>query len=182
MWIVLDAGRLMRARVEDPQRDFRLTKLDYAVNAAVSLAHVASQTGDRVGLLVYGRTIQGRVGLGRGAGHLRSIIEALAQARAEASEADHGLAVRTLLHAQTRRSLVIWVTDFPETPSTPEVIEYAAKMTERHLVVFGALTQPDLLELAQRRPSTKDEMFRHAVAVDVCSRRKRCSADCGSAG
>ena len=44
VWIVLDAGRLLRARVGGP------SKLDYAVNAALSLAHVASLSGDNVGL------------------------------------------------------------------------------------------------------------------------------------
>ena len=52
-------------------------------------------SGDRVGLLVYGQQIQQRVLPGRGPAHLRFIVEALAQARAEASEADH---LRALLH------------------------------------------------------------------------------------
>ena len=51
VWIVVDAGRLLRARVLDPARPVALSKFDYAVNAALSLAQVASQTGDRVGLL-----------------------------------------------------------------------------------------------------------------------------------
>ena len=46
VWIVVDAGRLLRARVLDPARPVPLSKLDYAVNAALSLAQVASQTGD----------------------------------------------------------------------------------------------------------------------------------------
>ena len=49
VWIVVDAGRLMRAR------DGRHTGLDRAVNAAFALAQVASGAGDRVALLAYGR-------------------------------------------------------------------------------------------------------------------------------
>ncbi len=56
IWLVLDAGRLLRARVD------RLTKLDYAMNAALSLAQVAFYSGDRVALLAYGRKPQQRVG------------------------------------------------------------------------------------------------------------------------
>src|SRR5258707_3232546 len=80
-WLVMDAGRLLRARVGE------LSKLDLAVNAALSLAQIALYSGDRTGLIVYGRTIQQRVGLGRGLSHMRSIIECLASVREEASEA-----------------------------------------------------------------------------------------------
>ena len=56
VWLVLDAGRLLRARVD------HLTKLDYTVNAALSLAQVAFYSGDRVALLAYDRKLQQRVG------------------------------------------------------------------------------------------------------------------------
>ena len=40
------------------------SKLDLSVNAALSLTQIALYSGDRVGLLVYGRDVQQRVGLG----------------------------------------------------------------------------------------------------------------------
>ncbi len=171
VWIVLDTGRLLRARVEDPQRGFRPSKLDYAVDTALSLAQVAVQQGDRVGLLAYGRSVQRLVRVGRGPLHLRAIVDALSQVRAETSEADHALAARALLHTQSRRSLIIWITDFAETAITPEVIESAGQMAGRHVVVFSAVSQPDLLAMEHSIPKTEEEMFRHAAALEVIERR-----------
>lgn len=171
VWIVLDAGRLLRAEVQRDDSEIRLAKLDYAVNAALSLAQVATQCGDRVGLLAYGRGIQQNLAAGRGPSHLRSIVDCLAQVRGEAAEADHSRAARVLLTEQSRRSLVVWITDFAETPTTPEVIEYAMQMTKRHLVVFTAMNQPDLTALADRIPRTTGEMYRHAAALEIASRR-----------
>ena len=171
VWIVLDAGRLLRAEIEQEQKELRLSKLDYAVNAALSLAQVATQCGDRVGLLAYGRTIQQHVPAGRGAVHLRAIVDCLAQVHAEPSEADHSRAVRLLLTGQSRRCLVVWITDFAETPTTPEVIEYAMQMTKRHLVVFTAMNQPDLTVLARTTPQHTDDMYRHAAALEIVHRR-----------
>ena len=183
IWIVLDAGRLLRAEAqqEAPQGaqqevqlepgNLRISKLDYAVNAALSLAQVATQCGDRVGLLAYGRAIQFNVAAGRGALHLRSIVDCLAQVRPEASEADHSRAARVLLTEQSRRSLVVWITDFAETPTTPEVVEYAMQMTQQHLVVFSAMNQPDLTALAESAPQTAEEMYRHAAALEIAHRR-----------
>ncbi len=171
VWIVLDAGRLLRAEIQQEHSDIRLAKLDYAVNAALSLAQVATQCGDRVGLLAYGRTIQQNLATGRGPAHLRSIVDCLAQVHGEASEADHSRAARVLLTEQSRRSLVVWITDFAETPTTPEVIEYAMQMTKRHLVVFTAMNQPDLTALAEKTPRTTEEMYRHAAALEIANRR-----------
>jgi uncharacterized protein (DUF58 family) len=170
--IVLDAGRLLRAEVQEEAKQIRLTKLDYAVNAALSLAQVATQCGDRVGLLAYGRNIQQNVGTGRGPAHLRTIVDSLAQVHGEASEADHARAARVLLTEQSRRSLVVWITDFAETPTTPEVIEYAMRMSQRHLVVFTAMNQPDLMALAEKTPQTVEEMYRHAAALEIANRRE----------
>ncbi len=171
VWIVVDAGRLLRAEIQQEQSELRLSKLDYSVNAALSLAQVATQCGDRVGLLAYGRSIQYNVAAARGPQHLRTIVECLAQVKGEASEADHSRAARVLLTGQSRRSLVVWITDFAETPTTPEVIEYAMHMTQRHLVVFSAMNKPDLTALAQAVPRTPEEMYRHAAALEITHRR-----------
>jgi uncharacterized protein (DUF58 family) len=135
------------------------------------LAQVAAQCGDRVGLLAYGRSIQYNVAAARGPLHLRAIVDCLAQVHGETSEADHSRAARVLLTEQSRRSLVVWITDFAETPTTPEVIEHAMQMTQRHLVVFCAINQPDLTALAETTPQTAQEMYRHAAALEIAQRR-----------
>ena len=171
VWLVLDAGRLLRAQVREEGDAPRFSKLDYAVNAALSLAQVALYCGDRVGLLAYGRKVQQNLYASRGAHHVRAIVESLAQVRAEAFESDHGRAVRALLNAQKRRSLVVWITDFAETATIPEVIEYAMQLTPRHLVVFAAMGQPDLKALAETIPAATADLYRHGAALEISQRR-----------
>ena len=79
VWLVLDAGRLQGARVG------RYTKLDQATAAALALAQIALASGDRVGLLAYGRDTQQLVLPGRGAAYLRVLLDALAQIAAGAA-------------------------------------------------------------------------------------------------
>jgi len=172
VWILLDAGRLLRAEIQEAQTDLRLAKIDYAVNAALALAEVAVQSGDRVGLLAYGRNLQQNVAPGRGPAHLRTLVDCLAHVAGESAEADHARAARFLLSRQSRRSLVFWLTDFAETPTVPEVIECALGVTERHLVVFAAINQPDLTALVAKNPETSEEMYRHTAAVEIALRRK----------
>ena len=165
VWLLVDAGRLLRARVA------QFSKLDYAVNAALSLAQVAFYSGDRVGLLAYGRRPQQRLGAGRGALHLRSIIESLAQVHGEAYEADHMRAADACMGSQQRRSLVVWITDLAETASTPGVIEAATLLARRHLVLLVVIAQPELRQTAAEKPKDLTDMYRYAAALEVVHRR-----------
>lgn len=166
VWIVIDSGRLMRARV----RGF--SKLDHAVNSALSLAQVALYSGDRVGLVAYGRTIRQQLPAGKGSTHLRQFIEQLALVHEEVSEADHLHMAGRLLTDQKRRSLIVWLTDLAETAMTPEVIEAAAMMMPKHLVLFVVIGQPDLGELAGKRPGSETEMYQVAAAQEMVHRRE----------
>lgn len=166
VWIVIDAGRLLRARVGE------LSKLDLATNAALSLAQIALYSGDRVGLLVYGRKIQQRVGLGRGLAHMRLIMEGLASAREEVAEADHLLAAASLLQMQKQRSLIIWITDLADTSMTPEVVESASQILSKHLLLFTVIAQRDLASLAAKYPETAQQMYETAAAQEIVQRRE----------
>jgi uncharacterized protein (DUF58 family) len=166
IWLVLDAGRLMRARVAG------LSKLDYAVNAALSLAEVALGTGDRVGLLAYGRQVQKRMLPYRGSAHLRQMIQQLAYVKEDPLEGDHLQAVSALLNTQKRRSLMVWLTDFPETAMTPEVIDAASEAASKHLVLFVVIGQPDLAALAAGDPDSVTNMYRTTAAQETMHRRE----------
>lgn len=165
VWLVLDAGRLLRMRVKG------LSKLDYAVGAALALAQVALYSGDRVAMLGYGRRILQRLPPGRGARQIRALLDGLALIRSEELEADHRRAMETLAILQKRRSLVVWLTDLAETATTPEVIESAMQMAKQHLLLFTVIGQPELRTMVKERPETAREMFRQTAATEIVQRR-----------
>jgi len=198
--LVVDAGRLMLARTrsqpgvrsqdsgfrgrEHPSADLPtfppvhlpaappLMKLDYAVNAALTLAHVVEHSGDTTGLLTYGRKLQSYLPCARGAEHLRHLLEQLALVAGEAVEADHALAADSLLARQRRRSLVVWLTDLAETAATPDVIEAASRLLSRHLVLFAVVGEPELRALLARRPESPGQMYQYVAAQQVIERRE----------
>jgi uncharacterized protein (DUF58 family) len=183
VWLVLDCGRLMRARVAAgmpgrptlpvTETGARVhSKLDHACTTAVALAQLALYSGDRVGLLAYGENIQQRLLPGRGAAHMRQLIESLAQVRAESSEADHLRATATLNRLQPRRALILWVTDLAETAMRPEVIDGALQLLRRHVLLFVAMAQPEVERIAQARPKDVEQMFRAAAAQEMAGRRE----------
>jgi uncharacterized protein (DUF58 family) len=123
-------------------------------------------------LLAYGQGVQQRLLPGRGAAHLRQIIEALAQVRAEAGEADHLRATAVLNRLQPRRSLVLWVTDLAESAMRPEVVDGAMQLLRRHVLLFVAMAQPEVERIAAARPKTVEQMFRATAAQQMAGRRE----------
>lgn len=202
VWIVLDTGRLLRARAADQAGDpaehiidgseggregaavppLERTRLDYSVDAALTLAQVALHSGDQVGLLAYGRGISARVLPGRGTAQMQTIIQQLSLVQPEALEADHLLACARLQQMQQRRSLIVWVTDLAETAMTPEVIEAAARLQGRHLVLFVAMGQTELMRLAQQRPDTVEAMYRITAAQEILLRREQLLGSLSASG
>jgi uncharacterized protein (DUF58 family) len=166
IWLLVDAGRLLRARTG------RQSKLDCAVNAALSLAQVALLSGDRVGLLAYGRRPQELVPPARGPRHVRAILDALASVTAETVEADHAAAAGLVRSVQKRRALIVWLTDMAETAGVPEVVERAASLAPHHVVVFAAMRQPDVAALASSTPATTTDMYRVLAAQEALERRE----------
>ena len=192
VWIILDTGRLMRAQVRDEApiapgaSDFAgrkpreavaragqaYTKLDFACSTAVALAQLALYSGDRVGLLGYGRSIQQQLLPNRGPAHMRQVLESLAQLAAEPSEADHLRTTAILGRLQPRRALILWITDLAESAMRPEVIDGAAQLLHRHVVLFVAMAQPEVAAIAAQIPSTVEEMFRSTAAQEMATRRE----------
>ncbi len=166
VWIVLDCGRLMRARTGG------FSKLDRAVDAALCLSQLALYSGDRVGLLAYGRSVNQRVAPGRGATQMRHLVEQLALVNEEIPEADHIRAAANLLTLQKQRGLIIWITDLAESSMTPEVIDAAGQMLSRHLLLFAVIAQPELKVKARHTPSTAQDMYQVVAAQEMVYRRE----------
>ena len=188
VWMMLDAGRLSRTAFElrrggversnetSAEREaahlLTVTQLDQAATAATMLAQVIQGSGDKFGMMAYGREVQQLLPPGAGAAHVRLLIDLLSQTRSEAAEADHLHAVARLKTAQRRRGLIVWITELTDSVGKPELVVAASELVRRHLVVLVLLKHPELEELAAREPKTKDEMFHSAAAQEMLERRR----------
>jgi uncharacterized protein (DUF58 family) len=193
VWVVLDAGRLSRTAFElrrtgapesvsetDAERDrahlLTVTQLDQAATAATMLAQVINGSGDKFGMMAYGREVQQLLPPGSGAAHLRILIDLLSQTRSEAAEADPLNAVARLKTMQRRRGMMVWITELVDQAGRPEIVTAAAELVRRHLVVLVLLKHPELEALAACMPRNKDEMFHAAAAQEMLERRRETMA------
>jgi uncharacterized protein (DUF58 family) len=190
VWVVIDAGRLSRTAfelrhkspiaggasfqdaVQEEDVALTITQLDQATGAAVALAQAVMQTGDKAGLFVYGRAVQQQLLPAAGAGHLRRFVDALSLVRVEGSEANHLSAAVRLKNLQRRRGLILWITELADSAQRPEIVDAAADLARRHLVMLVVLGHPELDELAKREPENVEQMFYATTATEVIERRR----------
>jgi uncharacterized protein (DUF58 family) len=188
VWMVIDAGRLSRTAFELRRRgaslaseseteaaeNLQLTvmQLDQAATASVMLAEAVAGSGDKFGLLTYGRAVQQQLLPGSGPSHLRLLIDQLSQTCGEAAEANHLMAATRLKQMQRRRSLVIWITEIADSAGRPEVVSAAVDLVRRHLVLLVLLVHPELDALAATESTDVDQMYRSTAAKEMLDRRR----------
>ena len=188
VWVVLDAGRLSRTAFTLTRRGVKavgeseyetgdalqvvVTQLDQATTATVMLAEAVAGSGDKCGLLTYGRGIQQQLLPGAGPAHLRVMIDQLSQVKAEAGEANHLGAASRLKQLQRRRGLVIWITEIADSAGRPEIVTAAVELVRRHLVLLVVLEHPELAAMAGRKVGTVEEMYASAAAKEMLGRRR----------
>ena len=65
----------------------------------------------------------------------------------------------------------MWLTDVAESAAVPEVIESAARMVPRHVLVFAVTRPAELTALAARAPETDRDLYRVMAAQEMVERR-----------
>ena len=166
IWVALDCGRLMRARLEGR------SKLDYGAETVLRLGQLANYGGDSSGMLAYGLRIQQRLLPGRGSKHVHTMLDQLALVKEENAEADHLHAAAAMLSLQKRRAMIVWITDIADMAITPEVVVAALQANKRHLVLVAVLGQPDITRLSATAPTTAEQTYLYAAATETIRRRE----------
>ncbi|MEM8550762.1 MAG: DUF58 domain-containing protein [Pseudomonadota bacterium] len=163
--VALDNGYLMREEIDG------VARIDHAVHAALATAWAAALGGDLVGLFVYDAVPRlfvppepGRKAFPR----LRSHTADLAYV---SRETNHTLAMASLMAKTPRRSLIIVFTDFVDPTTAELLVDNAAVLNRRHVVVMVAIADPALRRLAWQAPDSLDDVARAVVGDELIRER-----------
>jgi len=156
--LVVDTGRLMTPRVEG------MTKLDRAVNATLLLAYLATQSGDNVGLLVFGRDVQRYLPPRKGHRQFLAVLEALYSVEGTVEEPDYAGALRYLATRLGKRSLVVLMTDLAGTEPSRRLLGVLGSLTPRHLPLVITQRNREVESKADRVPESESEAFETSIA------------------
>jgi uncharacterized protein (DUF58 family) len=169
---LVDCGRLTAAPVGDA------TRLDIAIDAAVAVATVAEELGDRCGTLAFDRQLRAAVAP-RHAG-ARHVVEALFELEPVSVDSDYERAFHEI--TRRKRAFVVVFTDLIEPTAAGPLVDALPVLTRHHSVAVASVADPDLRALAGNVPHSVEDVYRAAVAIEVLNARAEVVAQLKHAG
>lgn len=170
--ILLDRGRLMTGKIQG------MTRFDFGLNAALGLALAGISRGDRVGIGVFDRKMHTWMPPARGQQQMAKFIERLTPIQPELIEPDYVNAVTTVAKQQTRRALVVMITDIVDAIASTELLLAMARLRPRYLPFCVTLRDPEVNRLAQSPVQLSEntnkaiaDSYSRAVALDLIAQR-----------
>ena len=164
--VLLDRGRLMTAQVSGLQR------FDWGLNATLSLALAGLNRGDRVGVGVFDRQIHTWIPPERGQQHLNRLIDRLTPIQPVLLESDYLSAVTKVVQQQTRRCLVVIITDIVDVTASGELLTALSRLAPRYLPFCVTLRDRKVDDLANTFTKNVTGSYERAVALDLLAQRQ----------
>lgn len=169
--LCLDTGRLMgalhQARPTMDTEDVAVTKLDQAIAAGLRLASVALRYGDRVGLLTFDADVGAFVRPDRGRAQIGRLLEAAHDLEAASSDASYARALMEVRRRQKKRSLIVFLTDFADLETSSAMVDVLSLLARRHAVLFVALRDPHIREVADGAIEDLPSTYRSIAAMSL---------------
>ncbi|MEM8676609.1 MAG: DUF58 domain-containing protein [Cyanobacteria bacterium P01_G01_bin.67] len=166
LFILLDRGRLMTAQVGG------LKRFDYGLNSTLALAMAGLSRGDKVGVAVFDREITTWIPPERGNHHLSKLVERLTPIQPVLLEPDYLGAVTRVITQQTRRALVVVITDLVDATASSELLGAMMRLTPRYLPFCVTLNDPKVKQLADSPTDNTKATYARAVALDLLAQRQ----------
>ena len=166
LFVLLDRGRLMTARVDG------LKRFDWGLNATLSLTMAALSRGDKVGVAVFDRDITTWIPPERGNHHLSKLIDRLTPIQPVLLEPDYLGAVTKVITQQTRRALVVVITDLVDETASSELLSAMMRLSPRYLPFCVTLRDPLVDKIAHSSTDNTQDTYARAVALDLLAQRQ----------
>jgi uncharacterized protein (DUF58 family) len=131
---------------------------------------------------VFDRQIQTWIPPERGQQQLPRLIEQLTSIQPVLLEPDYFGASTTLVRQQTRRALIVMITDLIDTTASAELLAALQRLALRYLPFCVALRDPEVDRLAHTATHTVEAAYARAVALDLLMQRQLAFAQLQRAG
>ena len=165
--IVLDIGRTMLSELNG------IPKMDYAIDAALLLSHVAVLADDMVGLLVFSDTVHTYLPPHRGRAQMHAIVESVYKLQASLVESDYEGAISFLRSRWRKRALTVCFTDLWDPDSARQTVQVLSMLQPSHLVAAVTLLDPAVKAATELPSESTLKVLQKAVALQMQEDRKQ---------
>ena len=168
VFILLDTGRPLSYEAGG------MKKLDYSINAALILADIVNQNGDKCGLVVFNRETGAFIRPGNSLAHRNLLMETLYHAESSRDTSDYENVFIELGRRHSRRSLIFLFSDFETAGEARDMTKSLTLLTRRHVVVSILMKNAFAEAAAGLSPAkSPDEIYLKGAACDYLAERRR---------
>ncbi|MEO9470006.1 DUF58 domain-containing protein [Parasphingorhabdus sp.] len=162
----LDCGSTMCEPIDG------LPRIDRAVSAALLTAYISLKSGDRTSLFSFAAKPELSTPFLSGSANFHRLQREAATIDYRHQESNYTLALSSLSDRLKRRSLIIIFTDFTDPTSADMMLEAAARLIDKHLVLFVILEDEELSGFVEKRPETAGDVARSVTAQSLLDQKK----------
>lgn len=158
VYSIIDMGRVMKMPFEG------MSLLDYSINAALVIGHVAWIKQDKPGVMGFSDHIDFKVKTDNRGDQLLRIQEALYNAKTNFLETSYETLFSHVRQKITQRSLLLLYTNFETVSALRRQMKYLRKIATHHVLVVIFFENTELKDLLAAKPRSTFEIYEQTIA------------------
>jgi uncharacterized protein (DUF58 family) len=167
IYCLIDKGRVMKMPFEG------MTLLDYAINSALVLLHIALRRQDRAGLLTFAETPGTFLAADKRSAQRQAILEALYHQETRFLESNFEQVYALVRRKIPQRSLLVLFTNFETVSGLQRQLPYLRKMAAHHLLLVILFENTGLRELVNDPPKDLEGVYTQVIAEQFAYEKKQ---------
>ena len=153
-----------------------MPRLHHGLAGGRACAPLGTRLGDRAGLVAFADEVRAVVPPGNRRDQLSRVTTALYALEPRLAASDYRGAFAETLTRFRRRSLFVVVTELTEAPVSYGLLPALPLLARRHVLLVGAVRDPEIERWARSVPSDPGQVYRKAAAVAALDERRRTAA------
>jgi len=153
VYCIVDKGRSMKMPF------FGLTLLDHAINSALVISNIILKKYDKVGLITFAERIGAIVDSSSRKNQLEYISKKLYDQQTSFNESNFELLFHTIRKKVTRRSILLFFTNFEQQYDLQRNLPYLRSIAQKHLLIVILFENTEIEEAGNMECETKSDIY-----------------------
>ncbi len=166
IYSIIDCSRAMKMPFEG------LSLLDYAINSCLAFSNVALKKGDKVGLVVFSKSIHSFLPAASKLPQLNQILDKLYRIQTEFEDAHMGLLYSSLNKYTPHRSLMLFFTNFEHQTALERQLPFLRALNKKHLLLVVFFENTELESLVELPARDTQDVYHKTVAERIIHEKK----------
>lgn len=158
VYCVIDKGRSMKMPFND------LTLLDYAINSALAVSNIILKNYDKAGLISFSSQFDSFVKADAGPRQIEKIADKLYNEETDFKESNIELLYYSLRKFVTRRSIILFFTNFETEYDMERSLKYLRSINKKHLLVVVSFINSEIEEAAIKTCETTSDIYFNTIS------------------